>query len=104
MLISLSVLSATDILTAYLPVVGEHRGIAPSVIGVLLSLRAAATIACRLVLSPLLRLLGRALLLTATCGLAALLCAASRCPCPCGRWARCSPPSASAWVSGSRCR
>ncbi|MFB7506700.1 MFS transporter [Streptomyces broussonetiae] len=75
MLISLSVLSATDILTAYLPVVGEHRGIAPSVIGVLLSLRAGATIACRLVLTPLLRLLGRPALLTATCFLAALLCA-----------------------------
>ncbi|MES5822486.1 MFS transporter [Streptomyces sp. RG80] len=73
--VSLAVLSATDILTAYLPVVGEHRGIAPSVIGLLLSLRAAATIACRLVLTPLLRLLGRSLLLTVTCLMAALLCA-----------------------------
>ncbi|MGA5138073.1 MFS transporter [Streptomyces azureus] len=81
-LISLAVLSATDILTAYLPVVGEHRGIAPSVIGVLLSLRAAATIACRLVLTPLLRLLGRALLLTVTCLLAALLCAGIALPMP----------------------
>src|SRR4051794_2731971 len=49
--ISLAVLSATDILTAYLPVVGDHRGIPPSVIGLLLSLRAAATIACRLVMT-----------------------------------------------------
>jgi MFS family permease len=81
-LISLAVLSATDILTAYLPVVGEHRGIAPSVIGVLLSLRAAATIACRLVLTPLLRLLGRTLLLTVTCLLAALLCAGIALPMP----------------------
>ncbi|MFD8231921.1 MFS transporter [Streptomyces sp. NPDC059696] len=81
-LISLAVLSATDILTAYLPVVGEHRGIAPSVIGVLLSLRAAATIACRLVLTPLLRLLGRTLLLTLTCLLAALLCAGIALPVP----------------------
>ncbi|KUO16379.1 MFS transporter [Streptomyces dysideae] len=81
-LISMAVLSATDILTAYLPVVGEHRGIAPSVIGVLLSLRAAATIACRLVLTPLLRLLGRALLLTVTCLLAALLCAGIAVPVP----------------------
>lgn len=80
--ISLSVLSATDILTAYLPVVGEHRGIAPSVIGVLLSLRAAATIACRLVLTPLLRLLGRSLLLTVTCLLAAVLCAGIALPVP----------------------
>ncbi|MDQ0990024.1 MFS transporter [Streptomyces sp. V3I7] len=82
MLISLSVLSATDILTAYLPVVGEHRGIAPAVIGVLLSLRAGASIACRLVLTPLLRLLGRTVLLTVTCLLAALLCAAIALPVP----------------------
>ncbi|MFJ5645327.1 MFS transporter [Streptomyces sp. NPDC093223] len=82
MLISLSVLSATDILTAYLPVVGEHRGIAPAVIGVLLSVRAGATIACRLVLTPLLRLLGRPLLLTVTCFLAAVLCAGIALPVP----------------------
>ncbi|GGJ02259.1 MFS transporter [Streptomyces brasiliensis] len=82
MLISLSVLSATDVLTAYLPVVGEHRAIAPSVIGVLLSLRAGATIACRLVLTPLLRLLGRPALLTVTCLLAALLCAGIALPVP----------------------
>ncbi|MFJ4648561.1 MFS transporter [Streptomyces bobili] len=81
-LVSLSVLSATDILTAYLPVVGEHRGIPPSVIGLLLSLRAAATIACRLVLTPLLRLLGRTALLTVTCLLAALLCAGIAVPVP----------------------
>ncbi|MFF9063018.1 MFS transporter [Streptomyces sp. NPDC014882] len=81
-LVSLSVLSATDILTAYLPVVGEHRGIAPSVIGLLLSLRAAATIACRLVLTPLLRLLGRTALLTVTCLLAALLCGGLALPVP----------------------
>ncbi|MFI9173314.1 MFS transporter [Streptomyces lincolnensis] len=80
--VSLAVLSATDILTAYLPVVGEHRGIAPSVIGLLLSLRAAATIACRLVLTPLLRLLGRSLLLTVTCLLAAVLCAGVALPVP----------------------
>ncbi|CAM5413741.1 MFS transporter OS=Streptomyces tendae OX=1932 GN=GUR47_34025 PE=4 SV=1 [Streptomyces tendae] len=80
-LISLSVLSATDILTAYLPVVGEHRGISPAVIGVLLSLRAAATIACRLVLTPLLRLLGRTALLTTTCLLAAV-CAGVALPVP----------------------
>ncbi|MET7574438.1 MFS transporter [Streptomyces sp. NPDC005492] len=82
MLISLSVLSATDVLTAYLPVVGEHRGIAPSVVGVLLSVRAGATIACRLVLTPLLRLFGRPALLTVTCLLAALLCAGIALPAP----------------------
>ncbi|MFC9891191.1 MFS transporter [Streptomyces pilosus] len=81
-LISMAVLSATDILTAYLPVVGEDRGIDPGVVGLLLSLRAAATIACRLVLTPLLRLLGRTALLTVTCLLAALLCAGVALPVP----------------------
>ncbi|MEU3839973.1 MFS transporter [Streptomyces sp. NPDC028635] len=81
-LVSLAVLSATDVLTAYLPVVGEHRGIAPSVVGLLLSLRAAATIACRLVLTPLLRLLGRTLLLTLTCLSAGALCAGIALPLP----------------------
>ncbi|GGZ61897.1 MFS transporter [Streptomyces bluensis] len=80
--ISLAVLSATDILTAYLPVVGEERGIAPSVIGLLLSLRAAATIACRLVMTPMLRLLGRTALLTVTCLLGAVLCAGIALPVP----------------------
>ncbi|MFJ1836909.1 MFS transporter [Streptomyces sp. NPDC094461] len=80
--ISLAVLSATDILTAYLPVVGEHRGIAPAAIGLLLSLRAAATIACRLVMTPMLRVLGRTALLTTTCLLAGVLCAAIALPVP----------------------
>ncbi|WP_030968310.1 MFS transporter [Streptomyces sp. NRRL S-1824] len=80
--ISLAVLSATDILTAYLPVVGEHRSIAPATIGLLLSLRAAATIACRLVMTPMLRLLGRTALLTTTCLLAGLLCAGIALPVP----------------------
>ncbi len=80
--ISLAVLSATDVLTAYLPVIGEHRGISPSVIGLLLSLRAAATIACRLVMTPMIRLLGRTALMTVTCLLAGLLCAGIALPVP----------------------
>ncbi|GAA0472755.1 MFS transporter [Streptomyces olivaceiscleroticus] len=80
--ISLSVLSATDILTAYLPVVGEAHHIAPATIGLLLSLRAAATIACRLVMTPMLRFLGRTVLLTTTCAAAAVLCAAIAVPLP----------------------
>ncbi|MET9428197.1 MFS transporter [Streptomyces sp. NPDC003036] len=80
--ISLAVLSATDILTAYLPVIGERRSIAPATVGLLLSLRAAATIACRLVMPPMIRLLGRTVLLTGTCLLAGLLCAAIALPVP----------------------
>ncbi|MET7937944.1 MFS transporter [Streptomyces sp. NPDC005322] len=80
--ISLSVLSATDILTAYLPVVGEQRGISPSVVGLLLSLRAAATVACRLVMTPMIRLLGRTVLMAVSCLGAALLCAGIALPVP----------------------
>lgn len=80
--ISLAVLCATDILTAYLPVIGEHRGIAPATIGLLLSLRAAATIACRLVMTPMIRLLGRTALMTVTCLLGGLLCAGVALPVP----------------------
>ncbi|WP_329114964.1 MFS transporter [Streptomyces sp. NBC_01465] len=80
--ISLAVLSATDILTAYLPVVGEHRGIAPVTVGVLLSVRAGATVACRLVMTPLLAVLGRTVLVTGTCLLAGLLCAGIALPVP----------------------
>lgn len=80
--ISLAVLSATDILTAYLPVVGEHRGIAPATVGILLSLRAGATIACRLVMTPLLLVLGRRALVAVTCLLGAVLCAGVAVPVP----------------------
>ncbi|GGK17990.1 MFS transporter [Streptomyces camponoticapitis] len=81
-LVSLAVLSATDILTAYLPVVGEDRGISPTTIGVLLSLRAAAAIACRLVMTPMIHRLGRTALLTASCLLGGLLCAGIALPVP----------------------
>ncbi|MEU1280465.1 MFS transporter [Streptomyces sp. NPDC005805] len=80
--VSLAVLSATDVLTAYLPVIGEHRGIPPAVVGLLLSLRAAATIACRLVMTPMIRLLGRTALLAVTCLAGGLLCAALALPVP----------------------
>ncbi|MFJ4965006.1 Major Facilitator Superfamily protein [Streptomyces sp. ADI96-02] len=80
--ISMAVLSTTDILTAYLPVVGEHRSIPPATVGLLLSVRAAATIACRLVMAPMLRLLGRTALLTTSCLLAGLLCAGVALPVP----------------------
>ncbi|MEV7676992.1 MFS transporter [Streptomyces sp. NPDC088341] len=82
MFISLAVLSTTDVLTAYLPVIGEQRGIAPATVGLLLSLRAAATIACRLVMPPMLRLLGRTVLLTVTCALGGTLCAGIALPVP----------------------
>lgn len=48
----------------------------------LLSLRAAATVACRLVMTPMLRLLGRTALLTVTCLLGGVLCAGIALPVP----------------------
>ncbi|MFE6780569.1 MFS transporter [Streptomyces sp. NPDC057702] len=80
--ISLAVLSTTDVLTAYLPVLGEHRGIAPATVGLLLSLRAAASIACRLVMTPMIRVIGRTALMAGSCLLAALLCASIAVPLP----------------------
>ncbi|MFD6951409.1 MFS transporter [Nocardiopsis sp. TSRI0078] len=53
LLASLALLSAVDILTAYLPLVAENRGIPPVLVGVLLSLRAGFSLLSRLVLSRL---------------------------------------------------
>lgn len=51
MLSSLALLAMTDILIAFLPLVGEHAGVAPLWVGVLLAVRGAATILSRLLLS-----------------------------------------------------
>ncbi|MFD4834241.1 MFS transporter [Streptomyces uncialis] len=80
--ISLAVLSATDIVIAYLPVIGEERGISPFTVGLLLSLRAAATIACRVVMAPMIRAVGRTPLLVTSCLLAGVLCAGVAVPVP----------------------
>jgi MFS family permease len=60
---SIAVLSAADVFTAYMPVLGEQRGIAPGVVGVLLALRAAASIASRVGIGRIVRFLGRARLI-----------------------------------------
>ncbi|TQN38053.1 putative MFS family arabinose efflux permease [Blastococcus colisei] len=52
---SLALLSTVDILTAYLPLIGERRGISPMAVGVLLAVRSAATISSRLLLDVMLR-------------------------------------------------
>lgn len=48
--VSLALLGAVDLLTAYLPLVGEERGITPAVVGALLALRAGASLVARLAL------------------------------------------------------
>jgi MFS family permease len=59
MFASVAILAAVDIVTAYLPVIGERRGIGPAVVGALLSLRAAASILSRLLIPWMVRALGR---------------------------------------------
>lgn len=59
MLASVALLSMMDILMAFLPLVGEAAGVSPFWVGVLLAVRAAASILSRAVLSHLRRLASR---------------------------------------------
>ncbi|MEZ3158928.1 MFS transporter [Microbacterium sp. BWT-B31] len=52
---STSVLTSIDLITAYLPVIGEQSGIAPTVIGAMLSVRGMTSMLSRLLLGPLAR-------------------------------------------------
>ncbi|WP_433868834.1 MFS transporter [Saccharopolyspora sp. CA-218241] len=60
---SLAVLSATDVLTAYLPVFGEHHGIGVGVVTALLTARTITSVLSRLLLGRLVALVDRRLLL-----------------------------------------
>ncbi|MBR8741487.1 MFS transporter [Nocardiopsis sp. MG754419] len=67
LLTSLALLTAVDILTAYLPLIAENRGISPMLVGVLLSLRAGSSLLSRLTLPWMLRRWSRkALIITST--------------------------------------
>ncbi|WP_343233641.1 MFS transporter [Streptomonospora sp. PA3] len=71
---SLALLSAVDLLTAYLPLIAEERGISPAVVGALLATRAGASIASRLLVDLLVRRWPRHLLIMgSTLGSAAAL-------------------------------
>ncbi|MFC7327097.1 MFS transporter [Marinactinospora rubrisoli] len=61
--VSLALLAAVDVLTAYLPLIAEQRGIVPATVGILLSLRAAASVASRLLMSWMLRKWSRRVLI-----------------------------------------
>jgi MFS family permease len=61
---SVAVLSAADVFTAYLPVLGEQRKIGPAVIGVLLAVRAAFSLVSRIGIGTLVRRVGRLRLIT----------------------------------------
>jgi MFS family permease len=61
---SVAVIAAVDVFTAYMPVVGAERGIGPRAIGLLLALRAAASIAARIGIGQAVRRAGRTRLIS----------------------------------------
>ncbi len=61
---SIAVLAAADVFTAYMPVIGAENDIGPRAIGVLLALRAAASIAARVGIGATVRRIGRTRLIT----------------------------------------
>lgn len=63
LLASIAVLSASDVFTAYMPLLGEERRIPPTAVGILLALRAAATVAARLGIGRLVARVGRSRLI-----------------------------------------
>ena len=68
MLVSMIVVSSIDVLIAYLPVYGEVRGLAVSTVGVLLAIRAGASMVSRLLMGYLISRLGRSRLLALSMG------------------------------------
>jgi MFS family permease len=67
----IAVSTTADLLVAYLPVLGEEHHLSPVFVGTLLSLRAIATLASRLALSPMIRAIGRRRVLFAALALSA---------------------------------
>jgi MFS family permease len=68
---SMVVLTATDVLTVYLPAIGAERGWSVAFVSILLAVRAALSFAVRVGTAPLVRLLGRRPLLVGACGIGA---------------------------------
>jgi MFS family permease len=82
LLVSSIVLAAVDITLVYLPALGADRGLAAGFIGLLLTLRAIASMTSRLFLGRLVTLLGRRRLMISTAVLSALSMAALGLPLP----------------------
>ncbi|MER7164809.1 MFS transporter [Micromonospora sp. NPDC000207] len=72
LLVSCVVLAAVDVTLVYLPALGMERGIAAGSIGVLLALRAVASMVSRLLLGRLVAAFGRRTLLVGTVALSAV--------------------------------
>lgn len=73
---SFAVLSAADVFTAYMPVLGEERGIDPRIVGLLLAVRAGASIAARVGIGAIVARVGRLRLITVSTFVAAAALAA----------------------------
>ncbi|MFJ5698644.1 MFS transporter [Arthrobacter sp. NPDC093139] len=69
---SLALLATTDILVAFLPLLGEENGVPPLMVGVLLAIRAGASISSRLLLPVLLSHWSRPALVTSSLAGAAI--------------------------------
>ena len=72
MLASMTVLATMDVLTVYLPALGEERGLSVATVGALLAVRAGASMASRLFLGQLVALLGRERLMIGSLATAAV--------------------------------
>lgn len=81
-LVSSVVLAAIDITLVYLPALGAERGLSAGLVGLLLTLRAAASMASRFFLGRLVVLIGRRRLLLVSVGLSAASMAAVALPLP----------------------
>jgi MFS family permease len=68
---SIAVLSAADVFTAYMPVLGQERGLAPAIVGALLATRAGFSIASRIGIGTLVRTVGRVRLIVLNAAAAA---------------------------------
>lgn len=68
--VSIGVILSIDLLVAYLPVYGEERGLPVELVGALLSVRAASSMASRLAMTWLISRVGRARLLWGSAALA----------------------------------
>ena len=82
LLISCVVLAAVDITLVYLPALGADRGLASGFVGLLLTLRAVASMTSRFFLGRLVRLVGRRRLMIASVALSAVTMAAAGVPVP----------------------
>jgi MFS family permease len=70
MIVSITVISSIDVLVAYLPAYGEETGLSVETIGLLLSVRAGASLLSRLFMTRLIDRLGRKVLLTLSTAMA----------------------------------